>query len=239
MVDGGNRWATIWAERRVGSVNGDRKQSSLAELIAVDGFDTGFGSIDEAAWTRYVDLWARRLGIRAGTSVYEVGCGAGAFLYRLYSRGCLVGGTDLSNGMVAAARELMPKGSFEVAEAVSFSLTPRADVVVCNSVFQYFPSLDYGSRVLQRMWAKAGRAVAVLDIPDVARKVEAVDSRVRACGGREAYASKYEGLEHRYWSRRWMRERLEAMGMHSVRTEQQRILGYDNGEYRFNIWGFA
>ena len=41
-------------------------------------------------------------------------------------------------------------------EALRVPTEPRYDVVLADSVFQYFNDADYGQKVLERMWAKAG-----------------------------------------------------------------------------------
>src|SRR5256885_3503728 len=58
----------------------------------------------------------------------------------------------------------------------------------------------YAEEVIARMAAKALRAVAVLDVPDVARRDEAEAFR-RGVLGAEAYERRYRGLEHRYFGR--------------------------------------
>jgi ubiquinone/menaquinone biosynthesis C-methylase UbiE len=61
-----------------------------------------------------------------GTSVFEVGCGAGAFLYELEALGCKVGGVDHSPALIGKAMKAMPSGGFKVSDAAAFQVEPRA-----------------------------------------------------------------------------------------------------------------
>jgi trans-aconitate methyltransferase len=206
--------------------------------MAADGYDTPFGKLGEDAWAGYVQHWAETVGLSRGESVFEVGCGAGAFLYELYRRGFDVAGIDLAPALIEAARKVMPEGRFNVGEASELSTEPPADLVLSCGVFIYFPSLEYARAALARMIDKARRAVIVLDLPDLALRERAVADRIAAAGGPEAYRARYEGLEHTYFDRGWFAEEMRKLGLVEVRTVDQDIPGYRNGAFRFNAWGY-
>jgi SAM-dependent methyltransferase len=228
------RWSEVWANRQLDPSKG----SVTAQLLAADGFDTGFGNVAEAHWTAYVDQWTAAMEITPETSVFEVGCGAGAFLYEMHRRGCHVGGIDQSSALIEIAKSVMPDGRFEVADAAELSLEPRTDIVVSSAVFLYFPSLEYASAVLRRMATRAERGVLILDLPDLARRDAAMAHRIATVGGQQAYEERYRGLDHLYFSRNWVEETLTSCGLVEVRTADQNLAGYANGEFRFNAWGF-
>jgi SAM-dependent methyltransferase len=225
--------------------------------MAADGLDTAYGETSEAAWRDFVRRQAALLagagadgggGGRArggagagagGTSVYEVGCGAGAFLYVLAELGWRVGGLDRSATLIDIARSVLPAGRFDVAEATELAPEPVSDVVLSCGVFLYFPSLDYAAEVIAAMAARASGAVAILDLPDESRRDAALAQRIALAGGPEAYHERYAGLDHLYFSREWVAERLAAAGLSGVCTADQDIAGYRNGAHRFNAWGFA
>lgn len=213
--------------------------SLLSALMAADGFGTGFGKVDEANWAAYVDATAERLGITPGSSVLEVGCGAGAFLYELYRRGCAVSGIDRSPALVEYARRAMPEGRFEVADASELDLAEPVDAVVSFGVFLYFPSLPYARRVVERMAGSARSVVAVLDVPDRARRAEDLARRRELAGGAEAYEELYRGLDHLYFDRAWFTRALVACGLADVHVADQDLVGYGHSPFRFNAWGFV
>jgi SAM-dependent methyltransferase len=227
-------WDEIWERRTLDPAAG----STLAQLMAADGLDTGFGSVAEEHWRAGVRRAAEELRLEPGDSVYEVGCGAGAFLYDLYERGFAVGGLDRSGALVGYAQEAMPDGSFAVGDAAEVPPAPQADAVVSCGVFLYFPSLDYADGVLAAMAAKAQRAVGLFDLPDAARRTDAVARRVEVAGGPKAYAERYAGLDHLYFDRDRIAASLRALGLTDVCVADQWVSGYENAAYRFNAWGF-
>ena len=226
-------WDRVWAARTVPQTAG----STLAGLMAADGLDTPTGRVEEAAWLEFVRAVAARVGLRPGDSVFEVGCGAGAFLYDLHRSGIAVSGLDRSPALVELARQAMPGARFEVADAGELDTAEQADAVVSCGVFLYFPSLEYARDVVLAMAAKARRAVAILDLPDLATREEALARRRELAGGEDAYAERYRGLEHLYFDRDWVAGVLREAGLVRIETASQAIAGYENGRHRFNAFG--
>lgn len=211
----------------------------LAKLMAADGFDTQFGSVSPSAWTSFTRTIVKTLGLAEGDSLFEVGCGAGAFLYPLRDLGIQLSGLDRSAALIEAARKVFPDGEFMTGEATSLPTSPKADAVVSCGVFFYFSDLEYAERVIEAMVAKARKAVAILDVPDLSLRDVALADRIAAFGGERSYAERYAGLEHQYYDRGWLSDRLTEAGLQDVRVESQDIPEYANGRYRFNVWGFV
>lgn len=224
-------WRDVWAARTLDT----SRSSMLEQLMAADGLDTGFGNVTEAAWREFALRTAARLGITGGTNVFEVGCGAGAFLLPIREMGARVGGIDQSPALIRFALEAMPDGRWSQGDAAGVDTNDRWDVVLACGVFLYFPSLDYAAAVLRRMMAKSIREIAVLDIPDAARRDEAMAFRRGTLGAAE-YEAKYRGLDHLFYERTWMRDTLVALGATSVVIEDQRVDGYRNAAFRFNVF---
>jgi len=227
-------WEEIW-ERRAPSA---APSSTLMSLMKLDGLDTGYGSVTEDNWVAGVREAARRLSLTPGESVFEVGCGSGAFLYDLYRQGFEVAGLDRSATLVGHARQAMPEGQFIQSDAAHLDIRESYDAVLSFSVFLYFPSHSYARQVIEAMVHKARRAVAILDIPDVAKKTAAMARRIETVGGEEAYARRYAGLDHQYYDRTWVAQVLIDCGLADVQVADQWIDGYANSEFRFNAWGF-
>lgn len=227
-------WDELWTRRAIPPSEG----STLADLIAADGWTSAFARWTEAPWSANVRRLAAVLGLTPGTSVFEVGCGAGAFLYELDRLGCTVSGVDLSPALVGKAAEAIPAGRFAVSEAAALHVTPQVDAVISFGVFLYFGSLGYAAQVLDRMVEKARQVVAVLDVPDLATREQDLAYRHKLAGGEAAYAVRYEGLDHCYYDRAWLAEELRARGLVEVRVEDQAIDGDGDAPFRFNAWGF-
>lgn len=222
-----SRWPEIWGGRAATA-----EAVSLADLIRLDGFDLGAGKVDEQAWYGYVAELARRLGMVAGDSVYEVGCGGGALLFVLHQAGHPVGGIDYSPSLIEHAQRAMPGMQFAVAEANALAGEAR-DFVVANSVFSYFPDQDYAQEVFARMLAMARKGVAILDVPDLERR-EAAEAARRAALPPGEYEARYRGLEHRYYSREWF-STLAARHGWQIDVTEQWLAGYGNAPHRFNV----
>jgi SAM-dependent methyltransferase len=224
-----NRWQQIWQNRHVVLPT----TSILPCLMAEDGFDT-FNGIQESAWMIYHDQISSRLQIQPHDSIFETGCGAGAFLYPWYLRQMNVGGIDYSGNLIEIARRIMPRADLQIHEAIHLNPEEPYDIVVANSVFFYFQGLDYAASVLTRMLQKARRAVAILDVADLARKEECIAQRRKALGPVE-YEKKYAGLDHLYYDRNWFSDAVRGLNV-KVHVEDQNIPGYAHNPFRFNVF---
>jgi len=179
-----------------------------------------------------------RLGLGPGRSAFEVGCGAGAFLYVLEQLGVEVSGIDLAGGLLETARATITNGRFLIGDALDTPVRPTVDACLAVGVFFYFPSLDYAARVAGRMAGKARSAVALLDLPDLATRRASEEYRIEMAGGRQAYEERYGGLQHLYFDRDRTAELLDSCGLIEVRCEDQSLPGYGNAPFRFNCWGY-
>ena len=211
-------WERIWNKEKLLDAN----ESLVQALIFADGFESGAGKILEKDWLAYIERVVGWLRIGSGESLYEVGCGDGALLYPLYARGVKVGGMDYALPLVNIARQIMPEACIDHGEAAALQKEPSFDHVLSQSVFHYFPDLDYARTVLKIMLAKAHKSVAVLEIPDLARKEESEAERSRAYPPGE-YEKKYLGLGHLYYARDWFMEEATGLG-HVAETFDQRTI---------------
>jgi len=224
-----NNWQKIWNNRTLTSSS----LNPLGDLMKMDGFDI-LGHINENAWRNYVKTVSQKLAITAQDSIFEVGCGAGAFLYPFFEQGHQVGGIDYADNLLSIAQEFMPGNEFEHAEASALNIKKQYDYVIANGVFLYFGTYDYAERVLQQMLTKAKKGIAILDTPDQATQALALIARKQGMGEAE-YAERYQGLDHLYFSRSWFQAALK-MAEISIKIEQQNITGYLHNPYRFNVF---
>jgi trans-aconitate methyltransferase len=219
-------WSEVWAARRLDH----SLPTQLGQLLAADGHDTGFGDLTEASWRTHVHDVVGRLGLRPGASVFDVGCGAGAFLLPLWEAGHPVGGLDPSAALIDYASAALPGGDFAVADALDLRLDPPYDAVISSGVFLYFPDLDYAAQVLERMASSGRQGIAVLDVPDAALREDALMMR-RGFMSEAEYEERYRGLDHLYFPRGWFSEVLGR----EVDVWDQDIPGYANAAHRFNV----
>jgi hypothetical protein len=81
-----NNWKKIWnKDDRINSI-------ILESLIKADGFDSGAGRFTLKDWRGYTQEYYEKLCVGSGDTIYDVGCGSGAFVYSLYLQKHVVGG---------------------------------------------------------------------------------------------------------------------------------------------------
>jgi SAM-dependent methyltransferase len=224
-----SNWLDVWQSR---AAEAERAPESLGSLLRSVGFAEN--GLTPETWTAHIGEVLRRLGARPDDTIYEVGCGIGAFLYPVvHTFKHRVGGIDYASALVAVAQRAVPGMSLTVGEASQLPLDESYDLVLSNSVFQYFPDLAYAKAVLERMVKKARRAVAVLDVNDLARRDE-IEARRRAALPPGTYQERYRGLEHQYYARGWFEDIAGAAGM-QVELFEQEIPGFRYEGLRFNV----
>ncbi|MBT4519388.1 MAG: class I SAM-dependent methyltransferase [Halieaceae bacterium] len=224
-----NKWQEIWNKR-----SSSPESPTLDQLIKADGFDTGAGQFDQGSWVEYVNAVCAKLDVRATESMFEIGCGSGAFLYPLYQQGHSVAGVDYSRPLVELAEKAMPGMNFWVGEASKVQTDKLYDLCFSNSVFQYFPSLEYAETVLDKMARCARRCIAVLDINDLSQREEALTTR-RDALSQEEYERKYDGLDHLFFDKDWFETWAKSRGL-VLKIEDQDIPGYINSSFRYNVF---
>jgi len=222
-----NSWQEIWSRRAVAV-----KRFDLPDLLRLDGYDKGAGMIAPTVWRAYVARRAKELSLGTGRAVFEVGCGAGAFLWVLREQGCVVSGLDYSAALIAAAAQSMPDGVWRVGQADEPLGTGLYDVVVAQSVFHYFPTEEYAQRVVRHMVQAATSAVGILDVPD-GRLAARAEAQRRAALGGEEYGRRYAGLQHLMLTPAWFKANV-PLGW-AISIQPQDIAGYGNNPYRFNV----
>lgn len=222
-------WKQIWNKRSHIS----ETILNLESLIKLDGFDSGVGRISTEDWQAYARVIAEKIKLFDGASVYELGCGAGAFIYALSAIKTLkVGGLDYASSLIEAAQKAMPNGDFVADDAINMCIDPQYDFVISNSVFHYF-SEAYAEKVLKQMIEKSNSAVAILDVPDLQTKTQSELIRRDALTIAE-YEKKYAGLSHTYFARDWFEKQAQQLGCKCAIFDGC-VPNYGQNQYRFSV----
>ena len=219
-------WKGIWNKNeRINKI-------ILEMLIKADGFDSGAGSFDVDDWKEYTNEFYAKLNIQNSDSVFEIGCGSGAFLYPLYLQGNRVGGVDYSSVLIELANKIMPQANCLEKEAINID-DSSYDFIISHGVFHYFESLEYAKLVIEKMIKKANKKIAILDINDKAKEDIYHKTRMGAMS-KEQYQEKYKDLDHTFYDKDWFVSIAKEFGL-KVEIFDQDFENYTNSKLRFNV----
>ncbi len=224
-----NAWKRVWAKRSLPDYG---KRPVHETMMLLDGCDSFNGGLTRQDFLGYVAAVKQRACIEEGDSIYEVGCGSGAFLYPFYEAGHKVGGLDYSPSLVEFCRRVMEGFDFRLGEAVELDEDDKYDFVVSSGVFHYFPDAFYASTVVAKMISKANKAVIITDVPDAAFKEDAERARRDALPPGE-YERRYRSLKHLYFDK-GLFCRVGSQYNCRVTIFNQNMNHYVHREYRFN-----
>lgn len=232
-----NSWSKVWNKKeRV-------HDAVLAALIKADGFDTVGGDFSVHDWKEYTLFLASKLDIGINDTLYEVGCGSGAFIYPLFVAGHKVGGCDYSQPLIELAQTIIANNKFvnnqvfstefACTDALFLDTKEKYNIVFSHSVFQYFSSLEYAASVLDVMNSKSKSKIAIFDVNDKTK--ESIYHEIRAEGlTPEEYQEKYNGLEHLFYEKDWF-EIFAENNNFDIEIFDQGFEKYSNSKLRFNV----
>ncbi len=227
-----SKWSEIWQQRILAEKQSD---INLIDLLRLNGWDSGAGYLNSNDWIQFTKSIAQQIGLQDGMSIFEVGCGGGAFLYPLANSFDIeIGGLDYAPNLVATAKLALPKGQFSTGDACSLDAAPQYDFVLAHSLFQYLDP-DAARRVLRSMLSKARSAIIVLDVPNLKTRDEAEAVR-RGVLGEDEYNLKYTGLEHTYYEREWIEEQCKSSC--TIEPLDAVVANYAQSKFRFGMIGW-
>lgn len=222
-----NSWKDIWNSRQ------PERGYDLADLIKLNGFDSDGTSFSTDSWIKYVESFQSMIPIKPSDSVFEFGCGCGAFLTPLYDNGHEVGGVDYSEVLISVAKINMVNAELRLQNVDEPCGAKPYDIVMSHSVFQYFECLEFARIVCQNMLKKSSRKVAILDVPNMQLQKESEHARSVVQIGNGARKSQ-NNVQHLYYEKRWF-EQLSKDEKVDIEIIDQDVDGYINSKYRFNV----
>jgi hypothetical protein len=230
-----NSWKKIWSEREEYSqLNGNDQSKIIDKLLALDGFDSPTGFIKNKSWINYIDDLKSNYSILNTDSIFEVGCGAGAFLYPFYLSSQSVGGVDYSKTLINSCNKLMPDGKFAWNEAKNLDVEEKYDFIVSFSVFFYFPSYEYAELTLKKMYDKSRKGIMILDVPNLSTQ-DICEKNRRGVLSEKEYEKKYKNLNHLYYDKNFFINFAKNNPCKFYEIKEQKIEKYVNNDFRFNF----
>lgn len=232
-----NNWDKVWKSRETKLTNTDDVFQMFCNLKRANGFDTqDVDNYYESFYEEWLERTAfiKELCREPLESVYEVGCGSGVNLYMFQQLEKIekLGGIDYSENIIKVAKGVVDSSDISCGEALAVSVEEKYDLVLSDSVFQYFQDAEYGMKVLDRMYQKAGKLVVITEIHDESRKEEHLKYR-RAIV--ENYDEKYKGLDKTFYSEEMFRAFAEKVKCKCVIKKPKNMI-YWNNKYVFECY---
>lgn len=206
-----NRWKDIWNHRENDIELTEDVFQMFCRLKRADGFDTqdeeGYYEGFFREWNQMHD---RIINGCHGEihSLYEVGCGSGVnlFLFSKKHPHIDLGGIDYSKPLIDIAKKVVNLEDLKVGEALQIACDRKYDVVISDSVFQYFQTPEYGYQVLEKMYEKAKKMLVITELHDVLMYEEHINYRKSMV---ENYEERYKGLEKTFYDKKVLIEFAE------------------------------
>lgn len=232
-----NNWKSIWEKRNADLAMKEDVFEMFCELKRADGFDTqDISGYYEGFYEQWKQMNERMVAGCNGCpqSIYEVGCGSGVnlYLFQEVSKIAKLGGLDYSQALVDIAQKVIKSEDIVCAEAKELGTASKYDVVLADSVFQYFHNTDYGMDVLQKMYEKANRMVVITEIHDQAKQEEHLNYRRSVV---ENYDEHYKGLDKTFYTREMLTAFAKKHGCRYEIIEPENEL-YWNNKYVFDFY---
>ena len=224
-------WKEIWNKE-------DRLNKIILDcLIKCDGFDS-LERFDVDSWIEYSESLLKLAEIKKNDSIFEIGCGSGAFLYNLYLKNYEIAGCDYSSPLIQIAQRFMPKGEFILSEASELEFYEKKfNAVISHSIFFYFKNLDHAEKVFKKMIHLSDDKVAIFDINDQKKcknyYIDRMNKFIDQGGTQQEYERKYKNLNHLSYEKEWFIGLAKKYNL-QVKIIDQDYKKYDYAKYRFN-----
>lgn len=151
-------------------------------------------------------------------------------MFRNRLKNVAFGGWIISKNLLATASQLGV--DFRHCEAVDISITPQYDMVMSESVFEYFQSLEYAQTVLEKMLSKSRKLVYIGGVWDEECKEELMGLRRKTIPD---YDKRYEGLGKQFYRKEWIEKIAVKFGRKVVYGEVVNP-EYWNADFLFNCF---
>lgn len=236
-----SRWKSVWESKNIENLNLNKSEFEVfCDLKKADGFDVNIEN-EEVYYKSFYNAWKemyQKIKAFVGDdvrSIYEVGCGSGVNLFLFQNRmgeEVQLGGIDYSASLIDIAKYIVHSKDLICGEAENMDETEKYDLVMADSVFQYFDGVDYGELILRKMLSKANKMVYIGELHDSSMQKEWLENRRQSMAN---YDEIYEDLPKIFYSREWIDNIAKEYNRKTCFT----VLNnkeYWNSKYLFNCY---
>ena len=174
----------------------------------------------------------------APSKILEIGCGNGSVLYLFDRIGCEVFGIDYVEKSIDIASKIMPKGKFKCSPANVIPFDEKFDLVLSNSVFQYFESMDYAKNVIEEVILKLnnGGKFIITDLPNADQEEDFKLFRMNEMGlNEQQWQKRYAEVSHLNYRYEDLKDYVESIGCKYSFKDPSNYLS-KHQEFKFDIW---
>ena len=171
-------------------------------------------------------------------NILEIGCGNGSVLYPFYQLGKSVFGIDYVEKSIEIAKKVMPKGNFECSQANNISFEETFDLILSNSVFQYFDNLDYAKDVIKCCLSKLNRNgnLIITDLPNANMEKEFSLYRMKEMGlSQKEWDQRYAEVKHLNYDLNDLKAFVEKLGFRYKYISPSKYTSKHQA-FKFDIW---
>jgi SAM-dependent methyltransferase len=228
-----SHWNRIWDEKAQDFLDHQTQTPTQNfNQLTLNGFNHGPNSIlTLESFEEYCAFISKEMMLDSKSYLYEFGCGSGYFLNSL-AKTCgssKFSGSDSSEKMIMVAKSNFLNHIFSVDSADNFRVPDLGENlnILANSVFQYFPDLDYAKRVMLNVKLNNPKRFAFLDVP-IGNSAGYRTNRKGASKSLDLYHIAYTpGFFKEFWSD----------SRYSIMFKRQEIKGYNQSVDRICIFG--
>lgn len=237
-----NNWKNIWEKKGLENIDLERDEFLVfCDLKKADGFDVNVHN-EQLYFKAFYDEWMKmykklnEIAENSIQSVFEVGCGSGVNLYLFRNRikDISIGGIDYSQGLINIAKSVVPSEDLVCGNAEDMYVDAKYDLVMADSVFQYFGSQEYAADILNKMILKSNKVVYVSEMHNVDFREEWLEYRRNSM---DDYDQIYKGLDKLFYSKDWVLDIARRNGKQVLFSKSENP-EYWNSKYVFNCFIF-
>ncbi|MBI6863579.1 class I SAM-dependent methyltransferase [Lysinibacillus fusiformis] len=225
-------WREIWCKEKEFTIQDNTDKTVYLELKRLNGFDVLEGTMTYESFLYQHNCVLSSINIAEVKSVFEVGCGSGANLYMFSRNSFKCGGLDYAPSLLKIAEDHVKLQESQLGEAKLLNTEVKYDLLYSNSVFSYFPNLEYASGVLDKMYEKTNKFIVLLDIHD--KNHEEAYHNYRRKNIRN-YDEVYKGLDKLFYEKNFFEAFAIRNGL-KIEFTRSDVPGYWNNDFVFNCY---
>lgn len=197
-----------------------QKGQQVQDLKSLSGYDHPLAQLTEKGFPELIKQILTYLEIKPEDKLLDIGCGAALITRELILASNNIVGLDANYQMIKHA-PISTHRVLGVGDALPFK-NASFDKILCHSVFQYFPDLNYSENVISEMMRLLSEngSFLIMDIPNLAKKQQYLSVK-----GEETTR-----LTRLFYEKSWFKNLIP-----NAQIFDHSLTDYENAKYRFNV----